>query len=279
MISAIAGDIFGSRFEFNNNTPMDCLFLDKSVYTDDTVLTIATADVILNGGDYSKTYLEYAESYPNRGYGGSFAKWIKTGGGEPYNSYGNGSAMRIAPVGWAYDDINDTAREAKKSADATHNHIEGEKGAVAIAAAIWLARNKYTKEEIKSVLEKAPLNYDLSKKCDEFERKFDVTCQGTIPRCMAMFLETNGFEEAMTAGWKMGGDVDTNCCIVGSICDAYYGLPSKEITQAVYERIPKQFADIVTSFTKKYVDKDFVAPEKIATKSSTMEDALSSLFS
>lgn len=285
MISAIAGDIFGSRFEFNNNTPMDCMFMSKSTYTDDTILTVATADVLLNGGSYSDSYFKYAMEYPNRGYGGSFTKKIASGKLEPYNSYGNGSAMRISPVGWVFDDLNETAREAKRSADATHNHIEGEKGAVAIAASIWMARNKYSKSDIKSVLEKSPLSYDLSKGTGdfnvsgEFKKKFDVTCQGTIPRCMAIFFETNSFEEAMVAGWKMGGDVDTNCCIVGGICDAYYGLPSKEIISAVYERLPRKMADIVTEFTKKYVDNNFVEPEGTATQAMTMEEALKSLFS
>ena len=273
MIGAICGDQIGSRFEFHNNTPIDALFSDKSTYTDDTVLTLATADVILNGGSYSKNYLDYAQDYPNRGYGGSFAEWVKNGGGEPYNSYGNGSAMRISPIGWAFDNINDTAREAKKSADTTHDHLEGEKGAVAIACAIWLARNGYDKEQIKSVLEKEPLGYDLSIKMDAFPKKFDVTCQGTIPRCMAIFFETDNFEDAMIAGIKMGGDVDTNCCIVGGICDATYGLPNREIIEAVYSRLPKQMTDIVTAFTIKYIDKNFVEPEKIATKASTIEGA------
>ena len=275
MISSLAGDIFGSRFEFNNNTPMDCMFMEKNIFTDDTVLTIATADVLLNGGSYAKSYLEYAMMYPKRGYGGSFAKWVKMGGGEPYDSYGNGSAMRVSPIGFVYPGIKETAREAKKSAECTHNNIHGMRGAVAIASAIWMAKNKYTKSEIKSELERAPLNYDLSKKTSEFERKFDVTCQGTIPRCMAIFFETNSFEEAMVAGWKMGGDVDTNCCIVGGICDAFYGLPKKEIIQAVYERIPKQMADIVTIFTKKYINKDFIEPEGVGSKASSVIDALS----
>lgn len=280
-ISSIAGDMIGSHYEFHNAhdaATIGSLFSDKSVYTDDTVLLIATADVLLNGGSYAKNYLDYAVAYPNRGYGGSFDKWVKGGGGAPYDSYGNGSAMRISPVGFVFDDINETAKEAKKSADATHNNIHGEKGAVAIACAIWMARHKFKKEQIKEVLEKDPLGYDLSTKMADFPRKFDVTCQGTIPRCMAIFLETDNFEDAMIAGIRMGGDVDTNCCIVGGLCDAYYGLPSKEIIEAVYSRVPKQMAKIVTDFTIKYIDKNFVEPQNVASKASTMEDAISALF-
>jgi len=278
MISSIAGDMIGSRYEFHNSAPIDALFSDKSVYTDDTVLTIATADVLLNGGSYAKNYLDYAINYPNRGYGSSFAQAIKRKTLEPYDSYGNGSAMRVSPVGWVYNNINDTAKEAKKSAECSHNHLEGMKGAVSVACAIWLARNGYKKEQIKYILEKDPLGYDLSTKMADFPKKFDVTCQGTIPRCMAIFLETDNFEDAMIAGIRMGGDVDTNCCIVGGICNAYYGLPSKEIIEAVYSRLPLQMAKITTDFTIKYVDKNFKEPQNVASKASTMEDAISAMF-
>ena len=271
--------MLGSRYEFHNNLPVNFCFSKDSTYTDDTVLLVATADTLLNNESYAKNYLDYARAYPNRGYGGSFDKWVKNGGGSPYNSYGNGSIMRSFLIGWIFDDINKTAEEAKKSAECTHSHKEGIKGAIAIACSIWLIRKGYSKKDVKSILEKEPLNYDLSRGINDFDRTFDVTCQGTIPRCMAIFFETNSFEEAMVAGIKMGGDVDTNCCIVGSLCDAQYGLPKKEIIQSVYERIPRQMANIVTAFTKKYIDKNFVEPEYIATKASTLEDALSSLFS
>ena len=294
MIGAIAGDIIGSRFEFNNIRTEDFgdLFTSKSVYTDDTVLTIATADVILNGGKYSEEYLKYAECYPERGYGGNFTEMVKRGRLEPYNSYGNGSAMRISPVGWAYEGtglisadkegeykgFTHTMEMAKKSAECTHNHAEGIKGAQAIAGAIFMARKGNSKHAIKKVVEE--MGYDLSKGMRDFPQgKFDVTCQGTIPRCMAIFMDTDNFEWAMRAAVAMGGDVDTNCAIVGSICDAYYGLPDKEIIEEVYSRLPKNMADITTEFTKKYIDKDFEAPENIGSKASTFDDAIRSLFS
>jgi len=294
MIGSIAGDQIGAPFEFHNvsNEDFGPLFSSKSIYTDDTVLSIATADVILNGGNYSEEYLKYAQAYPNRGYGGNFGEMVKRGRLEPYDSYGNGSAMRVSPVGWAYEGEHDedrrvkancdgfaiTIREAAKSAECTHNHSEGIKGAVAIAGAIYLARKGHSKENIKKTIE--GLTYDLSKKTYDFRQgKFEVTCQETIPRCMAVFLETDNFESAMRKAVAMGGDVDTNCCIVGGICDAFYGLPNKEIIENVYIRLPKPLADTVTAFTKKYVDKDFQEPDvKIGSMTGTLEDQLSSLF-
>jgi ADP-ribosylglycohydrolase len=294
VISAIAGDVIGSRFEFNNisNEDFGPLFADKSVYTDDTVLIVATADVILSNADYSDQYLKYAEYYPNRGYGGNFAEMVKRGCLEPYDSYGNGSAMRVSPVGWAYEGTglisNDKAGEyngftytlemAKKSAECTHNNLEGIKGAQAIAGAIFMARKGNDKEAIKKIIEE--MGYDLSKKTYDYKQgQFDVTCQGTIPRCMAVFLETENFESAMRKAVAMGGDTDTNCCIVGAICDAFYGLPEQNIIDEVYARLPKQMADVVTAFTKKYIEPEFKEPKSVGTMCSTMEDSLSSLFS
>jgi ADP-ribosylglycohydrolase len=274
VISSIVGDCIGSRFEFNNDAPLTALFSKKSTYTDDSILTCATCDVILNGGNYSDAYLDYARTYPNRGYGGSFLQWVKQGGGAPYNSYGNGSAMRVSPVGFAFNTYEDIMNEAKKSAAVTHDNEHGIKGAQAVAIAVWMARNKKNKEEIKEVLSKPPFDYDLSTKMNDFPKTFDVTCQGTIPRCVAILLETNNFIEAMIAGIKMGGDIDTNCCIVGGICDALYGLPQREIIECVYKRIPNQMADIITKFTKKYIDPNFVAPERTL----NIRDAVAGLF-
>lgn len=280
MISSLAGDQIGSVFEFNNDAVFKSLFSKKSVYTDDSVLTIATCDVILNGGNYSDTYFRYAKGYPNRGYGGSFSKWVKNGGGDSYNSYGNGSAMRVSPVGFAFNTYRDIMEEAKKSASSTHNSAEGIKGAQSVAVAIWMARNKKTKEEIKAVLSEFPFEYDLSMKVDDFPKKFDVTCQGTIPRCMAIFFETDDFESAMRRSILMGGDVDTNCCIIGSICDAMYGLPKREIVEEVYIRIPRDMANIVTAFYRKYIDNKFEEPDvEIGSLAGTFEDQLDSLFS
>ena len=292
MISSIAGDMIGSRFEFHNisNEDFGPLFSKKSIYTDDTVLSIATADVILDqSGDYSGQYFAYAQAYPGRGYGGNFGAMIKQGKLEPYNSYGNGSAMRVGPIGWIYTEkeLADSTKEypgftqtmelAKRSAECTHNHPEGIKGAQAVALSIFMARLGHSKKDIKDVVEE--LGYDLSKKTYDFKQgEFDVTCQGTIPRCMAIFLETDDFESAMRKAVAMGGDVDTNCCIVGSICDGFYGLPKREVVEEVYKRLPKQMTDVVTRFTKKYIDEKFIEPENIGSQASTMEDAISAIF-
>lgn len=260
MISGLAGDQIGSVFESNNSASFKALFSKKSTYTDDSVLTVATCDVILNGGSYSDAYLSYAKAYPNRGYGASFSQWVNRGGGAPYNSYGNGSAMRVSPVGFAFNTYEDILCEAEKSASSTHNSPEGIKGAQAIAVAIWMARNKKTKEEIKDALSKVPFEYDLTIKMDDFSKKFDVTCQGTIPRCWAIFNEAHDFESAMRLSISMGGDVDTNCCIVGGLIEAYYGYPSNDIVQAVYERLPSELSDITTKFVRKFINPSFEPP-------------------
>jgi ADP-ribosylglycohydrolase len=180
VISSIAGDVIGSRYEFNNDLPPDCCFMKENIFTDDTVLSIATSDVLLNNKDYAQTYLEYAQTYPNRGYGGMFSKVVKSGVLKRYNSYGNGSMMRIGPIGWVFHDFLKTAKEADKSASVTHDHIEGRKGAVAIACSMLMLRRGESKEEIRKFLEKKPFYYDLSKRIKDFPRKFDVTCQGIL---------------------------------------------------------------------------------------------------
>lgn len=289
MIGAIAGDMIGSEYEFNNicNENFGPLFSKKSTYTDDTVLTIATADTILNGGSYGEQYLAYAQKYANRGYGGNFEAMIKQGRLEPYDSYGNGSAMRVSPVGWAcedhlcdeYNGFLITIKEAKVSSDCSHNHIEGVKGAQAVAGAIYMARKGNDKEAIKKAVEDFT-GYDFSSKVSDFKQgKFDVTCQGTLPRCMAIFMETDSYESAMRKAVALGGDVDTNCCVVGGICEAHYGLP-EGIAEEVYMRLPQNMADIITVFYRTYIDKDFKEPDvKVASMTFTFEDQLSGLFS
>ena len=268
-ISSIAGDVIGSRFEFDNKKreTFTSLFSNKSDFTDDTVLTVATMDAIMSNRPYGEVYYEYAVQYPKRGYGGSFSEKIASGKLEPYDSYGNGSAMRVPPVAWAFQTIEEVMEEAKKSAICTHSHIEGIRGAQAIAHAIWLCKNtslttsgnRLSKDSIRQIIEEN-FGYDLSKKTSEFEKKFDVTCQGTIPRCWAIFNESNDFESAMRLGIFMGGDVDTNCCIVGGLCDAFWGLPSKDIIQAVYERLPMEMSDTTTRFVRKFIDSSFEPP-------------------
>lgn len=282
-IGSLSGDIIGSAFEFDNKKKdtYTSLFSDKSTFTDDTVLSIATMDAILNNRPYGEVYYEYATQYPKRGYGSAFAKQIANGKLEPYDSYGNGSAMRVSPVGWAFDTQEKVVEEAKKSAECSHSHQEGILGAQFVSYAVWLCKNKnlttsgnrLSKVEIQKILEEN-FAYNLKTKTSEFERKFDVTCQGTIPRCWAIFNESHDFESAMRLGISMGGDVDTNLCIVGAMVDAYYKLPSQDIIQAVYERLPIEMSDVVTRFVKKYVDNTF-EPPLFEPKASTINPILS----
>lgn len=265
MISAIAGDMIGVPFEFNNIKEQEYtgpLFTRKSTYSDDSVLAVATADSLLSKTSYSDNYLKYASAYPDRGYGGMFLKMVRSGRLTPYNSYGNGSAMRAGPTGWVHSTMEKTLEEAKRSADASHNHPEGIKGAQAVAAAIFTVRKGGDRGDVMRAVQK--LGYDLSYKMSELRRRtFHVDCQGTIPVCMAIFNETESFEDAMRKSIAMGGDVDTNCCIIGSICDAFYGLPSPEIIKEVYSRIPNQMAKVVTAFVEAYIDERLTLPETV----------------
>jgi ADP-ribosylglycohydrolase len=259
MIGALAGDIIGSEFEFHNIRNEDFEFFgNKSTYTDDSILTVATADAILDKAGYGQYYLDYAQAFPNRGWGGNFLQMVKTGRLVPYNSYGNGSAMRVSPVGWAYDTIESVMEEAKRTADVSHNHEEGIKGAQATALAIFLARTGKTKPAIRKAVE--DIGYDLSKPLKDYDRSFDESCQGTIPKCFSIFLETDSYEQAIRKSIACGGDVDTIGCIVGGICQAYYGMPSRDIVESVYKKITPHLAKITTAFTIKYIDSEFVGP-------------------
>jgi len=261
-ISSIGGDIIGSSHESSKKRPFTALFNEKSKFTDDTVLSVATMDAILNKRPYGEVYYEYAVKYPHRGYGGMFKDAIKKGKLEPYNSYGNGSAMRVGPIGFAYDSEKEVLEEAKKSAEVTHSHEDGIRGAQTIAYAIYLLNHDISKEEAGKIIEQK-FGYNLQTPLIGFDHSFDVTCQGTIPRCWAIFNDTNSFEEAMRASIELRGDVDTNCCIVGGLCEALYKTPAKEIVKAVYEVIPLEMQEIVTKFTRKYINKDFQPPNTI----------------
>lgn len=281
MIGAIAGDIIGSRYEFNNidTTEFD-LFHISSTFTDDTVLTVATADAILNDSskDYLRKYQWYFFEYPNRGWGGMFAQIASTGNLGPYNSYGNGSAMRVSPVGWICDTIDEVMLEAANTAVVTHNHEEGIKGAQATALAVHLARNGFNKEEIKHIIT-SRIGYDLTKPYTEYGRDFDETCQGAVPKALAIFFGTNSFEESIRQSIALGGDVDTIACIVGGISQAYYGMPDMEIVKNVYIKLPNQMRRIVTDFTTRYIDPNFVAPTEEMSQEEKTVDAMRSIFS
>lgn len=254
MFGAIAGDIIGSRFERGKFKSMEFeLFTPASTFTDDTVLTVAVADCILHGLDYAKTVRRYGRSYPLAGYGGTFKKWMYGFVSGPYNSWGNGSAMRVSPIGWAFHDENEVLEQAKRSAEITHNHPEGIKGAQAVAWAVWAARQGASKSEIKETIEHI-FGYDLSFTLDEIRPtyEFDVSCQGSVPQAIAAFLESDGFENAIRLAISIGGDCDTIASIAGAIAETYYKTVPAGIVAELEARLPEPFYRIVGEFYEKY---------------------------
>ena len=254
MLGAIAGDIIGSIFEFTNVKSKDFEFFEKGTrFTDDSVLTIATADAVLHRKGYAEVYKEWGRKYRFAGYGGRFADWLSSDCLAPYGSFGNGSAMRVSPVGFACNSLEDVMKESKKSAEVTHNHPEGIKGAQSVASAIFLARAGADKKEIRKYIEET-FSYDLSKSLDEIRPSygFDETCQGSVPQSIRAFLESSSWEDAVRKGISLGGDSDTIGCIVGGIAQAYYkGVPSAVIEQTL-KKIPSDFLTIIEEFNSKF---------------------------
>ena len=252
MIGAIIGDIIGSRFEWNNHRDEEfLLFSEKSHFTDDTVLTIATADCLLRNRDYRETYQFYAKENPNAGYGGMFHRWIFSSDLKPYQSFGNGSGMRVSPIGWFFPDLDTTRKEAQKSAEVTHNHPEGIKGAESIASAIFLSRKGSSKEEIQTYIEDN-FKYNLKFNFEELKisYQFDETCQGSIPQAIYCFLVSNSFEDAIRKSISIGGDSDTIACMTGSIAEAFYKNITEEIKLEAYSRLPENFLKIIQDFNR-----------------------------
>ncbi|MCL2826668.1 MAG: ADP-ribosylglycohydrolase family protein, partial [Eggerthellaceae bacterium] len=205
------------------------LFGRGCTFTDDTVMTIAVADALMNGGkagDYVRSLKRFGAMFPHAGYGGRFHTWLFSEDSAPYNSWGNGSAMRVSPVGWFFDSLEATERAAEASAAVTHNHPEGIKGAQATAAAIFLARTGVPKEDMRAYLEDA-YGYDLHRTLDEIRPTyaFDESCMRTVPEAVIAFLESGGFEDAIRNAISLGGDSDTLAAITGSIAEAAYGMP------------------------------------------------------
>lgn len=254
VLGAVAGDIIGSVFEWNNTKRMDFeLFSEQSTFTDDTVLTVAVADCLLNKKKYAETFKEYGRKYPNAGYGGRFYKWIFSDDQQAYNSFGNGSAMRVSPVGFAFDNLEQILAEAKRSAEVTHNHPEGIKGAQAVACAIFLARKGKDKDAIKSFITNT-FGYNLDQTLEEIRShySFDVTCQGSVPQAIIAFLESVGFEDAVRKAVSIGGDSDTIACITGGIAQAYYNDIPSNILDTVKQKLTPDLLSIAVLFNKIY---------------------------
>ena len=252
MLGAVIGDIIGSVHEWAATKTTDFpLFAPASTFTDDTVLSVALAETILTGTPYVDKLREYARAYPGRGYGGSFSHWVRSDSQKPYNSWGNGSAMRVSPVGFAFDDLDEALEQAKRSAAVTHNHPEGIKGAQATVTAIFLARKNAAKDEIKREIE-SRFGYDVSTPIDEIRPlyQFDVSCQGSVPQAIRAFLEGESYEESIRLAISLGGDADTLACITGGIAEAYFGVPG-EIEEEGFSRLDPKLATVIREFQAK----------------------------
>ena len=255
MLGSIVGDIIGSVFELSSTDDYNFpLFSRASAFTDATVLICATADALLSKKSYSSVYQEYFKKYPGRGYGAGFHRWAASRTPNPpaYNSYGNGSAMRVSPVGFFFQSMDETLAEAKKSAEVTHNHPEGIKGAMATAAAIFLARNLRSKKTIKKFIEDN-YSYKLNKSIIEIKKNysFSAICQNTVPQAITAFLESADYESAIRNAIWLGGDSDTMACITGGIAQAYYTEIPDQIKVQALSLLPKSLTVIIDEFNKK----------------------------
>ena len=259
MYGAILGDIIGAPYEFDrgDKTKDFPLFSGNSEFTDDTVMTIAVAEALLDTIGQAddtirsalvKSMKKWGMQYPYAGYGFRFNHWLHSNTSEPYGSFGNGSAMRVSSAGWLMDTLEETRHLAKLTAEVTHNHPEGIKGAEATAGAIYLARNGCSKEEIKNYIE-TEFGYDLSRTCDEIRPSYRhvETCQKTVPEAVTAFLEGKDFEDVIRTAVSLGGDCDTLTCIAGSIAEAYYGVPA-ELKEECRKRITEDLAAVLDRF-------------------------------
>ena len=260
MYGAILGDIIGSPYEFDrgNKTKDFPLFSGRSEFTDDTVMTIAVADAFLPihpdmDDDTVRQRVvakmqKYGRLYPHAGYGGRFRRWLRDRHPQPYNSWGNGSAMRVSSIGWMYKGLETVRRMARLSAEVTHNHPEGIKGAEATVAAIFLARTGSTKAEIKTYIEEI-FHYDLSRTCDEIRPTYYhvESCQETVPEAITAFLEGQSFEDVIRTAVSLGGDCDTLTCIAGSMAEAFYGVP-EELKVECRKRLPEDLLEVLQQF-------------------------------
>lgn len=266
MYGAILGDMIGSPYEFDRgNKTKDFPFFDRGAsFTDDSVMTLAVAEALgqaIDSGvidDEKKTkdllidsMHKWGHRYPHAGYGGRFGSWLRHSKREPYNSWGNGSAMRVSPVGWLFDDLETTRKVAAWTSEVTHNHPEGVKGAESVAAAIFMARNGSSKDEIKAYITNE-FGYDLSRTCDEIRPGYHhvESCQQTVPEAIIAFLEGEDFEDVIRTAVSLGGDCDTLTCISGSIAEAFYGVP-EYLKSECEKRLPDELRKVLISFKRK----------------------------
>ena len=260
MYGAILGDIIGSPYEFDRGSKSKDfpLFSKHSTFTDDTVMTLAVADALLDAQpdadlEWIRNRLirgmqRFGEAYPHAGYGGMFRHWLRAKDPQPYGSYGNGSAMRVSSVGWLYNDLDTVRRMARLSAEVPHNHPEGIKGAEATASVIFLARTDSTKAEIKAYIEEN-FHYDLSRTCDEIRPDYHhvESCQETVPEAITAFLEGDSCEDVIRTAVSLGGDCDTLTCIASSIAEGFYGVP-ENLKQECRNRLTEDLKAVLAKF-------------------------------
>jgi ADP-ribosylglycohydrolase len=254
MIGALTGDIVGSIYEWDNIKTTDFpLFQDRCFFTDDSVLTAALAEAILTGKNFESLLRHYYHRYPDAGYGGRFITWVKSLNPAPGNSWGNGAAMRISPVGWAYDSLAEVLKKAEAYTAVTHGHPEGIKGAQAVAAAVFLGRSGASKPQILNYVTNT-FGYDLSRTCDEIRPcyGYDVSCRGTVPPAFAAFLDSTDFESALRLAVSLGGDSDTLACITGSIAEAYYGGVPEEIRRQTFTFLDNHLLQVCLEFSERF---------------------------
>jgi ADP-ribosylglycohydrolase len=255
MIGALAGDIIGSVYEHAPIKSKDFpLFDPQCCFTDDSVLTIAVAKAILEDGDYRRAVWETGRRYPHAGYGASFIHWLHSSDPRPYNSWGNGAAMRVSPVGYAFDTVEAVLREAARTAEISHNHPEGVKGAQATALAVFLARTAKDRSLIRTEIT-SRFGYDLDRTPNDIRPAygFDVSCQGTVPEAIVTFLESDSYEDAVRNAISLGGDSDTLACITGGIAEAFYGAVPAFIRNKVREILPVELWEITERFCARFV--------------------------
>jgi len=263
MLGAMIGDMIGAPYEFDRSPKVKefPLFQRGTAFTDDSVMTCAVGDALLSlpkdaddetvRRELVRKMKKWGRTYPDAGYGSSFYTWLFTDRTDPYGSYGNGSAMRVSSAGWLYDSLSETEKMAGLSAEVTHNHPEGIKGAQAVAACIYLARNGSTKQEIRNYVTER-FGYDLSRTCDEIrpEYRHVESCQKTVPEAITAFLEGDSFEDVIRTAVSLGGDCDTLTCIASAIAEAFYGIPG-EIRSEALKRLTKEMKEVLDRFEKR----------------------------
>lgn len=254
MIGAVAGDIIGSVYEHHPIKTADFpLFHPRCRFTDDSVLTVAIASAILDQVDYASALKAFGRKYPHAGYGGAFLGWLFAAESRPYNSWGNGAAMRVSPVGFAFPDADRVLTEAQRSAEVSHNHPEGIKGAQATALAVFLARHGESKAGIRREISRR-FGYELQRTVAQIRPgyHFDVSCQGTVPEALIAFLDSNDYEEAVRNAISLGGDSDTLACIAGGVAQAFYREIPEHILETVYGLLPAEFVTVIERFNQAY---------------------------